>query len=50
MVGIGVVTDVAFAFGFNDLSHFSRVFKKAFTVSPQRFAADVRSRISRPEH
>lgn len=33
------VTDVAFTYGFNDLSHFSRVFKKTYAVTPQQCAA-----------
>ena len=31
------VTDVAFARGFSDLSHFSRVFKNEFGYSPRPF-------------
>jgi AraC-like DNA-binding protein len=33
------VTDAAFAFGFSDLSHFSRSFKKSFGLSPQAVLA-----------
>ena len=36
------VTDVAFTCGFNDLSHFSRVFKKAYQLTPQQLAASAR--------
>lgn len=44
------VTDVAFAYGFNDLSHFSRVFKKMFAISPQRLAAETRAKMNRSGH
>lgn len=37
------ITDVAFSYGFNDLSHFSRVFKKAFSMSPGQLAAAART-------
>lgn len=37
------VTDVAFSYGFNDLSHFSRVFKKTYAMTPQQWAAAARS-------
>jgi AraC-like DNA-binding protein len=29
------VSDIAFAWGFNDLAHFSRVFKQRFGASPR---------------
>ena len=33
------VTEIAFAWGFNDAAHFSRAFSNAFGLSPTRFRA-----------
>lgn len=44
------VTDVAFSCGFNDLSHFSRVFKKVYAVTPQQHAAAARGESRGSEH
>ncbi|WP_308122030.1 helix-turn-helix domain-containing protein [Streptomyces sp. TRM70350] len=33
------VTDVAFRWGFNDMAHFSRVFKQAYGVTPSSVIA-----------
>jgi AraC-like DNA-binding protein len=35
------VTDIAFAFGFNSLAHFSRVFRERFGVSPREYRQTV---------
>jgi AraC-like DNA-binding protein len=31
------VSDIAFAWGFNDLAHFSRIFKQRFGASPREW-------------
>ncbi len=33
------ITEIAFAWGFNDAAHFSRAFSNAFGLSPTRFRA-----------
>lgn len=33
--GRGTITDIAFRWGFNDVSHFSRVFRRRYGVSPR---------------
>jgi AraC family transcriptional regulator, positive regulator of tynA and feaB len=35
------ISEVAFRWGFNDLSHFSRSFRRRFDRSPREFAADM---------
>lgn len=44
------ITDVAFTHGFNDLSHFSRVFKKRYAVTPQQLAAAARCGLNEASH
>jgi AraC family transcriptional activator of tynA and feaB len=39
----GTVTDIAFSWGFNSSSHFSRLFKERFGVSPSRLLQDHRA-------
>ncbi|MGH7005023.1 MAG: helix-turn-helix domain-containing protein, partial [Alphaproteobacteria bacterium] len=36
------ISDIAFAWGFNELSHFSRAFKARFGVAPRDFRARAR--------
>ena len=36
------VSDIAFAWGFNDLAHFSRIFKQRFGVSPREWREQLR--------
>lgn len=48
--GVVRITDIAFSHGFNDLSHFSRIFKKAYSVTPQQHAVAVRGRSSPQGH
>jgi AraC-like DNA-binding protein len=31
------ISDIAFAWGFNDLAHFSRIFKQKFGASPREW-------------
>ncbi|WP_216086391.1 helix-turn-helix domain-containing protein [Sediminispirochaeta smaragdinae] len=31
------VTDIAFRWGFNDVSHFNRVFKRTFQITPSQY-------------
>ena len=40
------VTEIAFESGFEDVSHFSRVFKERFNVSPMAYGEKTRT--SRP--
>lgn len=40
----GGMSQIAYAWGFNDASHFSRSFRKRFGVSPREYRADVLSR------
>jgi AraC-like DNA-binding protein len=37
------ISDIAFACGFNELSHFSRAFKARFGQSPRHYRASRRS-------
>jgi len=39
----GTVTDIAFSWGFNSSSHFSRLFKERFGISPSRLLQDHRA-------
>ncbi|MDF3141864.1 helix-turn-helix domain-containing protein, partial [Streptomyces sp. T21Q-yed] len=40
--GERTVTDVAFRWGFNDVAHFSRVFKQTYGITPSRVVALAR--------
>ena len=42
------ISEVAFRWGFNDLSHFSRCFRRHFDRSPREFAADKEQIIALP--
>ena len=48
--GAARITDVAYSCGFSDLSHFSRVFKKTYLITPQQHVASVRSHLRQPVH
>jgi AraC-like DNA-binding protein len=37
------ITEVAYSWGFNNSSHFSRCFKRAFGASPRRFRSEFAS-------
>jgi AraC-like DNA-binding protein len=39
----GTVTDIAFSWGFNSSSHFSRLFKERYGVTPSRLLQDHRA-------
>jgi len=39
------ISEIAFAWGFSDLSHFSRVFKHAYGASPREFRRSLHLRI-----
>lgn len=41
------ITEVAFASGFNDITHFGRVFKRHFSQSPSRFRASKQANPTR---
>lgn len=42
-LGRCTITDIAFQWGFSDVSHFSRVFRKRYGVSPREFRRSCRS-------
>lgn len=44
------ITDIAYGWGFNDLSHFSKAFKQQFGQSPRNYRKEVASSLSRTPH
>lgn len=43
----GGISQIAYSWGFNDASHFSRSFRKRFGISPRQYRADVLARDAR---
>ena len=37
-----MISEIAFSWGFSDLSHFARRFRKAFGISPSEFRRQIR--------
>ncbi|WP_176086146.1 helix-turn-helix domain-containing protein [Martelella sp. HB161492] len=46
----GGISQVAYNWGFNDASHFSRSFRKRFGISPREYRAEVLQRNARIDH